>query len=70
MSDLRTRIANTLGECFAAGTFTTTQMADAVIRSINERYVIVDPLIRTEGGDVTWVAPGAIAKMLGEADNE
>ena len=45
-------------------------VADAVIRSINERYVIVDPLIRTEGGDVTWVAPGAIAKMLGEADDE
>ena len=38
MSDLRTRIANTLGECFAAGTFTTTQMADAVIAELGNLH--------------------------------
>ena len=44
--------------------------ADAVIAAINERYIIVDPLTQTPGGDVTWVAPGEIDKMLTEGQRK
>ena len=50
-------IAESFRDCFR-------RQADAVLAAINERYIIVDPLITAENGSLTWAPPGHIDAQL------